>query len=528
MLFKKILQKVFLFGIAVLFLTFLTGTNGKVNASENNPAYQNRYIITFKQHTQTKQRDEALQMFQSKLGKKTFRKTDDRLNNHLSKINALSIEAPNSNILELRNSGVGINNIASIEPDYVAQAFSVTNDLDLSKQWGLFIIKVASVNELSAWDIATGSASIRIAVLDTGVNSTHPDLLGVVETQANFSQSSGPEDVAGHGSHVSGAIAGLGNNTIGIVGIAYGTRILNGKVLDDDGYGTYSSIASGIIWAADNGAKVINMSLGGSVHSSTLNNAIDYAIGKGAVVVAAAGNSNKSTKSYPAGYDPVVSVGATDQNDKKASFSNYGKWVDVSAPGVSIYSTVLYENYDYYSGTSMATSYVSGVIGLIWSSGLCQVPSCVTNRLFSSSDAISGTGTQFKFGRVNAYRSIMPTPTPTNTPTPTPTPTIIQKTITASSITMSYKKIFSGYSITTKVTVKDGNNMAVKSATVSINTLSPTGTTTSTSGTTNTTGVVSFIVRSSNTGTYKSTIANITKSGFTYTPIVIEQTLNVL
>src|SRR3989338_11252584 len=128
MLFKKILQKVFLFGIAVLFLTFLTGTNGKVNASENNPAYQNRYIITFKQHTQTKQRDEALQMFQSKLGKKTFRKTDDRLNNHLSKINALSIEAPNSNILELRNSGVGINNIASIEPDYVAQAFSVTND----------------------------------------------------------------------------------------------------------------------------------------------------------------------------------------------------------------------------------------------------------------------------------------------------------------------------------------------------------------------------------------------------------------
>ena len=527
-------------------------------AQENQIATPNRYIITFRKNTSSAQRNGAIGIMQARLGKRQIRQTG-QVNTHLQKINSVSVEITDTNILQMKTYGLGVGGIELIEPDYKAQKLGETNDPDLPKLWGLYTMKVASNEGTSAWNTTNGANSVKVAVLDTGVNTAHSDLSGVVVQSADFTNSpSGSSDMDGHGSHVTGAIAAVGNNNLGISGISYGVKVLNGKVLGDNGYGTYSGIASGIIWATDNGANVINMSLGGSVNSSTLNNAIDYAISHGVVVIAAAGNSNSSIKSYPAGYDPVVSVAGTTQSDVKASWSNYGTWVDIAAPGSSIYSTVLGDSYAYYSGTSMATSYVSGIAGLVWSSGICSNPDCVLSQLFTTADPITGTGSQFKYGRVDAQKSVLslsiPTPTATLTMTPTPTdptatpggpttiptdptatpggptpsPAAAQKTITASLITMSYITRYSLYTITTKVTVKDNQNNLMAGARVSISTKMPNNFNFVGSGTTNSSGAVSFILRNSYAkGTYKSTITNISKSGYIYTPTIIGETITI-
>jgi len=278
--------------LVLVFTLLITSKLFLVSASENNLPSPHRYIVTFKGGVGESKRDAAVSNFQGRLGKKFIRRGAPELNERLSKINSIVIETSNINTFEMRVQALLVPEIASIEPDASASKFGSTNDPDLSKEWGLYTMKVASSSGTSAWDTTTGIPSVKVAVLDTGVNNAHPDLSGVVVLSKDFTGSqSGSNDKDGHGSHVAGAIAGAGNNNLGIAGVSYGVGILNGKVLNDNGSGYYSWIASGIIWAADNGAKVINMSLGGSVDSLTLDNAIDYAIGKGVVVVAAAGNS---------------------------------------------------------------------------------------------------------------------------------------------------------------------------------------------------------------------------------------------
>ncbi|GAI46832.1 unnamed protein product, partial [marine sediment metagenome] len=146
----------------------------------------------------------------------------------------------------------------------------------------------------------------------------------------------------------------------------YNSSLMNVKVLGDDGCGYYSWVAQGIIWAANNGADVINLSLSGSSFSSTLQQAVDYAWNHGVVVVAAAGNDGSSNRLYPAYYDNCIAVAATDANDNLASWSNYGSWVDVAAPG-SAYSTKPNGQYGYMAGTSMASPHVAGLAGLVFS-----------------------------------------------------------------------------------------------------------------------------------------------------------------
>jgi subtilisin family serine protease len=179
------------------------------------------------------------------------------------------------------------------------------------------------------------------------------------------------------------------------------------KVLGDNGNGSWSWISNGIVWAADNGAKVISMSLGGHSGSSTVQNAVNYAWSKGVVVVAAAGNDGNTTRNYPAYYTNAIAVAATNDNDAKASFSNYGSWVDVAAPGVSILSTKP-SGYGRLSGTSMATPHVAGVAGLVWSTGLCGTTdnACVRTQIEALADPISGIGSYWTYGRINAARSL--------------------------------------------------------------------------------------------------------------------------
>jgi thermitase len=187
------------------------------------------------------------------------------------------------------------------------------------------------------------------------------------------------------------------------------------KVLSDNGSGSWSAIANGIRWAADNGAKVINMSLGGYSASSTVQDAVNYAWGKGVVLVAAAGNDNTTSKLYPAAYDNVIAVAATDRNDRKASFSNYGDWVDIGAPGASILSTTPDHRsriwgrgvkYAYGSGTSMATPFVAGVAGLVWAS-TCSTNACVRSAVEGNVDTPSAlSGLWPSGGRLNACKAV--------------------------------------------------------------------------------------------------------------------------
>ena len=174
------------------------------------------------------------------------------------------------------------------------------------------------------------------------------------------------------------------------------------------------------MWAADNGASVISMSLGGSSKSRTLENAVNYAWNKNAVLVAAAGNSNNPSKTYPGAYTNVIAVTATDANDRKASFSSYGSWVDVAAPGVEVFSTfpnhpfVLEnpannrdQNYGYGSGTSMSTPVVAGVVGLVWSTPLAGNNNAkVRAQVEKTANPVSGTGTYWRWGRVNAHTAV--------------------------------------------------------------------------------------------------------------------------
>lgn len=260
------------------------------------------------------------------------------------------------------------------EPDYVVKAIETPNDPYFDVQWGMLNIRAPE-----AWDVTNGAAATTVAILDTGIDQDHEDLAKVI-SNANFTSSGTVDDNYGHGTHVGGIAAAATNNGKGVAGVGYACSLMNVKVLGDNGSGYDSWVANGIVWAADNGADVINMSLGGSYPSSTLEAAVNYAWGKGVVVVAAAGNDGDTNPEYPAAYQNCIAVVATDQNDSKAGFSNYGDWVDIAAPGVNTFSTLpnhrhrlqgfAGRDYGYLSGTSMASPHAAGAAALVVAAGI--------------------------------------------------------------------------------------------------------------------------------------------------------------
>jgi thermitase len=275
----------------------------------------------------------------------------------------------------------------------------------------------ADVDAVEAWDVTTGDG-IKVAVLDTGVATDNEDIAANVVLHANFSTAATGEDNYGHGTHVAGIIAAI-KDTEGVSGVCPDCSILDGKVLNDDGSGSTSAIANGINWAVANGAKVINMSLGQRVSSRALEAAVNNAWNKGVVIVAAAGNAGTQAPIYPGAYPNVIAVAATDNNDAKASFSTYGKWVDVAAPGVNVYSTFPKHpfalgtqngremGYDIISGTSMASPVVAGVAALVWSTPAGTANTAVRAKVESSADdKVPGTGTYWTHGRVNACKAV--------------------------------------------------------------------------------------------------------------------------
>ena len=296
------------------------------------------------------------------------------------------------------------------EPDYIAHAFFDPNDPGFEKQWGF-----GQIQAPQAWESTTGLAGVKVAICDTGIDQNHEDLIGKILANKNFTSSRSVDDKFGHGTHVAGIAAAVTNNGLGVAGVGFNSSLMNVKVLGDNGSGYYSWVAKGIAWAADNGAKVINLSLGGPAGSGTLQNAINYAWNKGCVVVAAAGNEGSGSPSYPAFYDNCIAVAATDPSDRKASFSNHGFWVDVAAPGVDIYSTLPNHknqigprNYGTLSGTSMAAPLVAGVAALVWATNYGTGNSAVRARIEDQADP-TPTGTiwsQYGIERLNAFGAV--------------------------------------------------------------------------------------------------------------------------
>ncbi|MBI2617202.1 peptidase S8 [Candidatus Gottesmanbacteria bacterium] len=353
----------------------------------------------------------------------------------IDQLNIAVVEVPTEEERSFREELSQDPRVKYVEKDYVATADVLINDPGVvnNLQWGFPKVELYG-GQRRAWDISEGNSNISVAIVDTGIDSTHEDLVGKVVGSKNCTDSSTVEDLYGHGTHVAGIVAASTNNGIGVAGVGYKTSLLNAKALGDSGSGYYSWIADCIVWAADNGANVINMSLGGGSSSQMLADSVNYARGKGVVLVAAAGNSGTNSPSYPAYLPGVISVAAVDQNDVKPSWSNFGNWVDVAAPGVSIYSTLPhYQNsmnkvsYGSLSGTSMASPHVAGLAALVYSiSGLSAQD--VENAIFANTDRIAGTNVSWVYGRINAYKTMasfsnnfVPSPTPTQTITPTPT-----------------------------------------------------------------------------------------------------------
>lgn len=252
--------------------------------------------------------------------------------------------------------------VESVKPNYVYKKDFTPNDPRYANQWWL-----KKVGAPTAWDITLGLPTVKIAVCDTGVDYNHEDLKGkVILGRDTINNDNDPMDDDGHGTHVAGIAAANSNNGIGGAGLGFNCQIIAVKVLGTSG-GSDATVAEGIINATDLGAKVINLSLGGAGDGQASRDAITYAKGKGVVVLAAAGNDGVTDKHYPGAVEDCICVAATDDNDKRADFSNYGKdWVDVAAPGVAILSTLPNNAYGDLDGTSMATPVVAGLAGLLW------------------------------------------------------------------------------------------------------------------------------------------------------------------
>ena len=310
------------------------------------------------------------------------------------------------------------------ERDFAVAATMTPNDYWWPNEWS----PVRTRTNL-AWDLTQGSASVVIASLDTGVDLTQPDLQGKLIGGYNaLNGSSDATDDNGHGTWAAGVAGAATNNSIGVASYCWRCSLMPVKVLAADGTGTMSNVAAGITWATDHGARVISMSLSGSVGTSTVQSAVQYAHSHGAVLVAAAGNSGSSTQAYPAAYPEVLGVAGTDPSDALYSWSNYGSWVKLAAPGCS-YTTGRAGWYGSFCGTSAATPVVAGIAGLALSYASTATNTTVEAALEASAVKI---GAPVAYGRVDAYATLLalgasaptPTPAPTASPTPPPAPTV--------------------------------------------------------------------------------------------------------
>ncbi|MCH5377184.1 MAG: S8 family serine peptidase, partial [Planctomycetes bacterium] len=315
---------------------------------------------------------------------------------------------------------------------------SLPNDTNLSALWGLNNTGQtggapnADIDMPDAWERATGSSAVVVAVIDTGIDYTHPDLAENIWTNPDevpnngidddgngfvddvhgydfFNHDADPRDDHFHGTHCAGTIGAVGNNATGVAGVNWSVGLMALKFLGANGSGNTDDAIAAVQYAINNGADVLSNSWGGSGYTQALQDAIRAARAAGLTVVAAAGNNGTDNLVYPAAYDGVIAVSATDHNDAKASFSSYGTFVDVAAPGVNIYSTDLGGGYRYASGTSMACPHVAGAAALLKSVDDSLTPTQIEALLETAADDLGAAGwdTDYGAGRINVFRALL-------------------------------------------------------------------------------------------------------------------------
>jgi len=321
------------------------------------------------------------------------------------------------------------------EPDYLAYPVATPNDPLFPQQWGL-----SQIEAPAAWDISMGSATLPIALIDAGLDFDHPDLAGKLWTNAGevagngldddangyiddlhgwdfVSSDNDPADDNGHGAQVAGATGAATDNSAGIAGVCWDCALMPVKVMDAGGVANYSDIAAGVLYAAQKGARVINISLGGYSESAALYAAIQAAVEDyDAVVVAGAGNDALSTPFYPAAYEPVLAVAASRAGDILWGSSNTGEWVDLVAPGENIQTTFLGGDYGVVDGTSLSAALVSGLAGLLRSHFTDWSADMVRAQIIHTAEDIDPLNPGFEgllgAGRVNANQALSTAPQP--------------------------------------------------------------------------------------------------------------------
>ena len=298
------------------------------------------------------------------------------------------------------------------EADVIVYGTYMPNDPDLADQAKSYALqKIAAPG---AWDYADGQSAIVIATLDTGLNGQHPEFAGRIVPGYDFANDDNdPTDDHGHGTHAAGIIAASADNGQGTAGVCPQCTIMPIKVLDHLNRGSWANVTQGIVYAVDNGASVINLSLGAAVASRSIERAIDYAESNGVLVIAAAGNNDTDQPFYPAAFENVVAVAATDADDGRWRLSNYGEYIDLAAPGHGIYSTYheldnYYGGYAFMSGTSMAAPHVAGLAGLLLSQEVERTAAEVVALMKSSADDLGPAGwdAEYGYGRINALAAL--------------------------------------------------------------------------------------------------------------------------
>ena len=330
-------------------------------------------------------------------------------------IEAIVLQLPSTSLTAFVEEARRMNLASYIEPDMKVQVLFEPNDPYWNLQWG-----PRRIEANWAWNTTVGDSSVVVAVVDTGIDYGHPDLTNnyVPLGYDWVNNDNDPLDDFGHGTHCAGIIAAVLNNSLGVAGLAQ-VKIMAEKCFDSWGYGYWDWIANGIIHAVDAGADIISMSFGWYAESKLLHDAIKYAYDSGVLLIAAAGNDYTTMKLYPAGYDEVIAVAATDWYDNTAYFSNWGDWIELAAPGVDIYSTMptyyvtmndwgYSMNYDYMSGTSMACPHVAGVAALIWSLHPNKTRDWVRLWLCYTADDLGAPGFDIYYGcgRINARKAV--------------------------------------------------------------------------------------------------------------------------
>lgn len=366
-----------------------------------------------------------------------------------------------------------------------------------NQRWHYDMIKVSQ-----AWGVTTGASSVRIGVLDTGIDSNHPSLSNLVNTSLGRSFAGGTTmDGHGHGTHVAGTIASYGS----VSGVMQNATLIPVKVLNNNGTGTMYGIQQGILHAANVSADVINMSLGGGGYDRGIEEAIQTAVSLGTIVVAATGNDGLSSISYPAAYSSSIAVGSVTSSRTRSSFSNYGSGLELMAPGSNIYSTYPNGQYVTMSGTSMATPHVAGVIGLMKSVNPNLTPSEARNILRNTAQP-AGNMNQYGYGIVDAYAAVIAAGG--NVPQP------IKETNTTLQTDKTVYQRGENINITSSVTDTQGN--VLQGASVNFKMTRPNGTSLTNTATTNSLGVASWTITSNAQtplGTYQI-LAETTLSGY--------------